>query len=93
MSTDRQGGADRSKEAEAYHRRQTTLPGLHQARSSQPHHHRSPYTGDRFERPAGLQQTVAGPMVMLNTIMAEALDHCATTLEEAVAAGTDFNEA
>ena len=32
-------------------------------------------------------------MVMLNTIMAEALDHCATSLETAVAAGTDFNEA
>ena len=38
-------------------------------------------------------QTVAGPMVMLNTIMAEALDHCATALETAVADGTDFNEA
>ena len=32
-------------------------------------------------------------MVMLNTIMAEALDYCATTLEKAVADGTDFNEA
>jgi glutamine synthetase len=32
-------------------------------------------------------------MVVINTIMAEALDYCATTLETAVAAGTDFNEA
>ena len=32
-------------------------------------------------------------MVMLNTIMAEALDYCATELEKAVADGTDFNEA
>ena len=32
-------------------------------------------------------------MVMLNTIMAEALDHCATELEKAVEDGTDFNEA
>ena len=32
-------------------------------------------------------------MVVLNTIMAEALDHCATVLEAAVADGTDFDEA
>ena len=32
-------------------------------------------------------------MVVLNTIMAEALDHCATELETPVADGTDFNEA
>jgi glutamine synthetase len=52
------------------------------------------FTGNRFEfRAPGSNQTVAGPMVMINTIMAEALDHCATSLEAAVAAGTDFNEA
>ncbi len=52
------------------------------------------FTGNRFEfRAPGSNQTVAGPMVVLNTIMAEALDYCATTLEEAVAGGTDFNEA
>ena len=32
-------------------------------------------------------------MVVINTIMAEALDYCATELETAVADGTDFNEA
>lgn len=32
-------------------------------------------------------------MVTINTIMAEALDHCATELETAVAAGTDFDTA
>lgn len=32
-------------------------------------------------------------MVVLNTIMAEALDHCASYLEGEVAHGTDFNEA
>ncbi len=52
------------------------------------------FTGNRFEFPApGSGQTVAVPMVMLNTIMAEALDHCATELEAAVAAGTDFDDA
>ena len=52
------------------------------------------FTGNRFEfRAPGSGQTVAVPMVMLNTIMAEALDHCATELETAVAAGTDFDDA
>jgi glutamine synthetase len=52
------------------------------------------FTGNRFEfRAPGSMQTVAGPMVMINTIMAEALDYCATELETAVAAGTDFDTA
>jgi glutamine synthetase len=52
------------------------------------------FTGNRFEfRAPGSQQTVAGPMVTINTIMAEALDHIATELETAVAAGTEFNVA
>jgi glutamine synthetase len=52
------------------------------------------FTGNRFEfRAPGSMQTVAGPMVMINTIMAEALDYCATELETAVAAGTDFDAA
>jgi glutamine synthetase len=52
------------------------------------------FTGNRFEfRAPGSMQTVAGPMVMINTIMAEALDYCATELEGAVAAGTDFDAA
>ncbi|WP_029433830.1 glutamine synthetase III [Blastococcus sp. URHD0036] len=50
------------------------------------------FTGNRFEfRAPGSMQTVAGPMVVLNTIMAEALDHVATRLEAATAAGTEFN--
>jgi glutamine synthetase len=52
------------------------------------------FTGNRFEfRAPGAGQTVNVPMVTLNTIMAEALDHCATELESAVAAGTDFDAA
>jgi glutamine synthetase len=50
------------------------------------------FTGNRFEfRAPGSLQTVAGPMVMLNTIMAEALDHIATNLETAKADGVEFN--
>ena len=52
------------------------------------------FTGNRFEfRAPGSGQSVAGPMVTINTIMAEALDYIATDLEAAVAAGTDFNVA
>ena len=52
------------------------------------------FTGNRFEfRAPGSSQSIAGPMVVLNTILAESLDFVATELETAVAAGTDFNEA
>ena len=52
------------------------------------------FTGNRFEfRAPGSMQTVAGPMITINTIMAESLDYIATELETAVAAGTDFDTA
>jgi glutamine synthetase len=52
------------------------------------------FTGNRFEfRAPGSLQSVAGPMVTINTIMAEALDYIATELETAVADGTEFNTA
>jgi len=52
------------------------------------------FTGNRFEfRAPGSMQTVNGPMVTINTIMAEALDHMATELETAIADGTDFDTA
>jgi glutamine synthetase len=52
------------------------------------------FTGNRFEfRAPGSGQTVAVPMIMLNTIMAEALDYMATILEKAVEDGEDFDEA
>jgi glutamine synthetase len=52
------------------------------------------FTGNRFEfRAPGSGQTVAVPMVMLNTIMAESLDYMATILDKAVADGEDFDMA
>lgn len=42
------------------------------------------FTGNRFEfRAVGASQSIAGPLVALNTIVAESLDYCATRLEEA----------
>jgi glutamine synthetase len=38
-------------------------------------------------------QSIAGPMVIINTILAEALDHIATGLESLLESGTEFNEA
>jgi glutamine synthetase len=52
------------------------------------------FTGNRFEfRAPGSMQTIAVPMVTINTIMAEALDYCANELEAAVAVGTEFDTA
>lgn len=52
------------------------------------------FTGNRFEfRAPGSGQTVAVPMIILNTIMADSFDHIATELERAVAGGEDFDTA
>jgi glutamine synthetase len=52
------------------------------------------FTGNRFEfRAPGSLQSIAGPMVTINTILAEALDYIATELEGLVAEGTEFNAA
>ena len=41
------------------------------------------FTGNRFEfRAVGSNQSIAGPLVALNTAMAESLDYCATFLEQ-----------
>ncbi len=42
------------------------------------------FTGNRFEfRAVGANQSIAGPLVAMNTIVCEALDECATELETA----------
>jgi glutamine synthetase len=42
------------------------------------------FTGNKFEfRAVGSSQSIAGPLVVLNTIMAESLDYCASKLEAA----------
>lgn len=41
------------------------------------------FTGNRFEfRAVGANQSIAGPLVAMNTIVAESLDYCATRLED-----------
>jgi glutamine synthetase len=42
------------------------------------------FTGNRFEfRAVGSNQSIAGPLVAMNTIVAESIDYCATVLEAA----------
>jgi glutamine synthetase len=51
------------------------------------------FTGNKFEfRALGSSQSIAGPLVALNTIVAESLDDLATKLEQAVANGKDLEE-
>jgi len=50
------------------------------------------FTGNKFEfRAVGSSQSVAGPIVALNTIVAESLDDFATQLEQAVSSGKDLH--
>ncbi len=50
------------------------------------------FTGNKFEfRAVGSSQSIAGPIVVLNTIVAESIDDLITPLETAVAAGKDLN--
>ncbi len=52
------------------------------------------FTGNRFEfRAPGSLQSIAGPMVTINTILAESLDYIATGIEKLAASGTPFSEA
>lgn len=52
------------------------------------------FTGNKFEfRAVGASQSIAGPNTVLNTIVAESLDHIATQLENAVRGGKDLNTA
>ena len=72
----------------------TALPTL--PRDATDRNRTSPFafTGNKFEfRAVGSEQSCAGPNVVLNTIVSEALDEICTQLDSDVAAGKDFNEA
>ena len=52
------------------------------------------FTGNRFEfRAVGSAQSVAGPLVAMNTILADSLNWMADQLEAATAGGTELNAA
>jgi glutamine synthetase len=88
------GGATGSKESGTLHVGVDTLPPMKADPGDRNRTSPFAFTGNRFEfRAPGSNQSISGPMVAINTIMAEAMDHIATELETAVAAGTDFNDA
>jgi glutamine synthetase len=61
-----------------------TLPPLPQDAGDRNRTSPFAFTGNRFEfRAVGSNQSIAGPLVALNTIAAESLDYCATELEKA----------
>src|SRR3989339_992268 len=87
------GGAKSSKEGGTLEVGVTSLPKL--ARDVTDRNRTSPFafTGNKFEfRAVGSNQNCAGPNIILNTIVAEALDDICTRLEAAVKSGKDFNE-
>lgn len=52
------------------------------------------FTGNRFEfRAVGSSQSVAGPLVAMNTMMADSLDFVADQLEAALKSGLELNKA
>ncbi|OGS19606.1 MAG: glutamine synthetase [Elusimicrobia bacterium RIFOXYA2_FULL_50_26] len=87
------GGAKSSKEGKDVEIGVTALPRL--SRDVTDRNRTSPFafTGNKFEfRAVGSNQNCAGPNIILNTIVAEALDDICTRLEAAVKSGKDFNE-
>src|SRR4051812_9856684 len=85
------GGAKSTKAGGTLQIGVTTLPTL--PRDAGDRNRTSPFafTGNKFEfRAVGSSQSISGPNLVLNTIVAESLDEIATTLEKAVASGKDL---
>jgi glutamine synthetase len=88
------GGATASKEKGTLVVGVDTIPALPSDPGDRNRTSPFAFTGNRFEfRAPGSSQSIAGPMVAINTIMAESLDAIATELEELLAGGTEFNVA
>jgi glutamine synthetase len=88
------GGANSSKEKGTLEIGVDTLPVLPTDPGDRNRTSPFAFTGNRFEfRAPGSLQSIAGPMVTINTILAEALDYIATELETLTSNGTEFNDA
>jgi len=88
------GGATASKERSHLVVGVDTLPALPKDPGDRNRTSPFAFTGNRFEfRAPGSSMSIAGPLVALNTIVADSLDVIATQLEAALADGADFNEA
>ncbi len=88
------GGATSSKEKGTLAIGVDTLPRLPTDPGDRNRTSPFAFTGNRFEfRAPGSLQSIAGPMVTINTILAEALDFIATEIESLLAADIEFNVA
>jgi glutamine synthetase len=80
----KKGGAKRSKKAGKLTVGVDTLPPLPMDAGDRNRTSPFAFTGNRFEfRAVGSSQSIAGPLVAMNTIVAESLDFMATELEKA----------
>jgi len=78
------GGATSSKKAGTLTVGVDTLPPLPKHAGDRNRTSPFAFTGNKFEfRAVGSSQSIAGPLVVLNTIVAESLDYIATALEKA----------
>jgi glutamine synthetase len=88
------GGAKSSKAKSTLEIGVDTLPHLPKDPGDRNRTSPFAFTGNRFEfRAVGSSQSVAGPMIVLNTVVAESLDYVATAIESAVKTGKPFNAA
>ncbi len=86
------GGAKSSKAGGTMQIGVSTLPTLPKDAGDRNRTSPFAFTGNKFEfRAVGSSQSIAGPNVVLNTIVAESLDEIATKLEAAVKAGKDLH--
>nr|AUN37050.1 glutamine synthetase type III [uncultured bacterium] len=80
----KKGGAKSSKKAGTLQIGVDTLPALPKHAGDRNRTSPFAFTGNKFEfRAVGSSQSIAGPLVALNTIMAESLDYIASALEKA----------
>ncbi|MFH0908870.1 MAG: glutamine synthetase III [bacterium] len=78
------GGARKSKQPGTLEVGVDTLPPLPKDAGDRNRTSPFAFTGNKFEfRAVGSAQSIAGPLVILNTIVAESLDYMATSLEKA----------
>jgi glutamine synthetase len=88
------GGATNSKEKGTLMIGVDTLPVLPTDPGDRNRTSPFAFTGNRFEfRAPGSLQSIAGPMVTINTILADSLDYLATEIDMLVASGATFNVA
>ncbi len=88
------GGAKQSKKMGLLTVGVDTLPPLPKDATDRNRTSPFAFTGNRFEfRAVGSSQSIAGPLVVLNTIMSESLDYVATELEKVPKEPKKFNAA